>query len=264
MLERLVSRWQGVALSLIGIVSITWLAITGQLGLYVHPRYFVFTVIMAALGGLLTLAAFAVSPEHDDHDDDDPDHDHDQRMSAAPARRRWSPLFALAAIAAVAIAFVALVIIPPATLTTATVENRDLNSSVSGASDDAASAIDLAGTDIAALTLRDWAGLLRQGSGSEFVVGKQATLSGFVTADPSDPENVFYLTRFVITCCAVDAQPIGVPVYSPGWASNYPVDGWVEATGTFALNPSALSLDGVVIANPIVTVIDQPAEPYAY
>jgi putative membrane protein len=55
-----------------------------------------------------------------------------------------------------------------------------------------------------------------------------------------------------------------VPVYSPGWASEYPVDGWVEATGTFALNPSALSLEGVVIANPKIEAIDQPAEPYAY
>jgi uncharacterized repeat protein (TIGR03943 family) len=258
LLERLVSRWQGVALSLIGIVSITWLATTGQLGLYVHPRYFVFTVIMAVLGGVLTIAAFAVSPEHDDHDDED------GQVTFAPARRPWSPLLAGAAIVAVAIAFVALVIIPPATLTTATVENRDLNSSVSGGTDASASTIDLAGADMTTLTLRDWAGLLRQGSGSEFVVGKQTTLSGFVTADPSDPENVFYLTRFVITCCAVDAQPIGVPVYSPGWESKYPVDGWVEAKGTFELNPSALSVEGVVIANPEVTAIDQPAEPYAY
>jgi uncharacterized repeat protein (TIGR03943 family) len=257
LLERLVSRWQGVALSLIGIVSITWLATTGQLGLYVHPRYFVFTVLMAVLGGLLTIAAFAVSPEHDEHGDV-------EQVSLTPARRPWSPLLAVAAIAAVAIAFVALVIIPPATLTTATVENRDLNSSVSGGADASASTIDLAGADTTTLSLRDWAGLLRQGSGSEFVVGKQTTLSGFVTADPSDPENVFYLTRFVVTCCAVDAQPIGVPVYSPGWVSKYPVDSWVEAKGTFALNPSALSLEAVVIANPDLAAIDQPAEPYAY
>jgi uncharacterized repeat protein (TIGR03943 family) len=259
LLERLVSRWQGVALSLIGIVSITWLAVTGQLGLYVHPRYFVFTVIMAALGGLLTIAAFAVSPEHDEQE-----HGDGHPVATTPARRRWSPVLAGAAIAAVALAFVALVIIPPATLTTATVENRDLNSSVSGAADDSASRVDLAGADTTTLTLRDWAGLLRQGSGSEFVVGKQTTLSGFVTTDPSDPDNVFYLTRFVVTCCAVDAQPIGVPVYSPGWASKYPVDSWAQAEGTFALNPSALSRESVVIANPELKPIDQPSEPYAY
>ncbi|CAD6011199.1 TIGR03943 family protein [Agreia sp. COWG] len=249
MLERLVSRWQGVALSLIGIVFITWLAITGQLGLYIHPRYFVFTVVMAVVGGLLTLAAFAIAPEDDDHDE---------------PRRRWGPLASGGAIAAIALAFCALVIIPPSTLTSATVENRDLNSSVTQGDDALTSSVDLAGTDVRTLTLKDWATLLRDGSGSDFAAGKTASLSGFVTADSSDPENVFYLTRFVITCCAVDAQPVGVPVYSPGWKAKFPVETWVEAEGTFALNPSALSLESTVIANPSITAIDQPAEPYAY
>jgi uncharacterized repeat protein (TIGR03943 family) len=261
LLERILARWQGLALSLIGIVSISWLALTGQLGLYIHPRYFVFTVIMAVLGGLLTLAAFAVTPEKHEHDDE---HHADDPLEPVVARRPWSPLAALAGIVAIAVAFVALVIIPPSTLTTATVENRELNSSVTGEQGDTTSGVELAGADVKSLNLRDWASLLRDGSGSDFVVGKTTTLSGFVTADSNDPDNVFYLTRFVITCCAVDAQPIGVPVYSPGWSSTHAVDSWVEATGTFELNPSALSLESVVLSNPTVKAIDQPAEPYAY
>lgn len=261
MLERILARWQGLALSLIGIVSISWLALTGQLGLYIHPRYFVFTVIMAVLGGLLTLAAFAVTPEKHEHNDEQ---HADEPLEPAAQRRPWSPLVALAGIVAIAVAFVALVIVPPSTLTTATVENRELNSSVTGDQANAAPSVELAGADVTSLSLRDWASLLRDGSGSDFVVGKTTTLSGFVTADANDPENVFYLTRFVITCCAVDAQPIGVPVYSPGWSSTYAVDSWVEAEGTFELNPSALSLESVVLSNPTVKAIDQPAEPYAY
>jgi uncharacterized repeat protein (TIGR03943 family) len=258
LLERILARWQGLALSLIGIVSISWLALSGQLGLYIHPRYFVFTVVMAILGGLLTLAAFAVTPEKDDHD-----HESEQLEPAAP-RGRWHVVLPLAGIVAIALAFVALVIVPPSTLTTATVENRELNSSATGVESDTSSHVELAGSDVSSLSLRDWVSLLRDGSGSDFVVGKTTTLSGFVTADSSDPENVFYLTRFVITCCAVDAQPIGIPVYSPGWSSTYAVDSWVEAKGTFALNPSAKSSESVVMANPTVSAIDQPAEPYAY
>ncbi|KQM60472.1 TIGR03943 family putative permease subunit [Agreia sp. Leaf210] len=256
MLERILARWQGLALSLIGIVSISWLALTGQLGLYIHPRYFVFTVVMAALGGLLTLAAFAVAPEKDDHEP--------LQVDTTVTRPRWRSLLPLAGIAATGVAFVALVIVPPSTLTTATVENRELNNSATSGQADSASRVELAGADVKSLSLRDWSALLRDGSGSDFVVGKTTTLSGFVTADSTDPENVFYLTRFVITCCAVDAQPIGVPVYSPGWSSTYAVDSWVEAKGTFGLNPSAESSESVVLSNPTVTAIDQPAEPYAY
>jgi uncharacterized repeat protein (TIGR03943 family) len=256
LLERILARWQGIALSLIGIVSISWLALTGQLGLYIHPRYFAFTVVMAALGGLLTLAAFAVTPEKHEHES--------EQLEPAAPRRRWRPLLSLAGIVAIGVAFVALVIVPPSTLTTATVENRELNSSATSGQGDATSAVELAGADVKSLSLRDWASLLHDGSGTDFVVGKTTTLSGFVTADANDPENVFYLTRFVVTCCASTAQPIGVPVYSPGWSSTYAVDSWVEATGTFELNPSAQSLDSVVLTNPTVTAIDQPAEPYAY
>ncbi|WP_228515249.1 TIGR03943 family putative permease subunit [Agreia pratensis] len=264
MLERILARWQGLALSLIGIVSISWLALTGQLGLYIHPRYFVFTVIMTALGGLLTLAAFAVAPEKHEHEPPDAPELGADQLEPIAARPRWRPLLSLAGIAAIAVAFVALVIVPPSTLTTATVENRELNSSATGVQADTTSHVELAGSDVSSLSLRDWASLLRDGSGSDFVVGKTATLSGFVTADASDPENVFYLTRFVVTCCAVDAQPIGIPVYSPGWSSSYAVDSWVEAKGTFGLNPSAESSESVVLANPTVSAIDQPAEPYAY
>ena len=55
--ERLLARWKGVVLSLIGVVSTLWLAATGRLGLYIHPRYFEFSVILAAVA----VVAFAVT-----------------------------------------------------------------------------------------------------------------------------------------------------------------------------------------------------------
>ncbi len=49
-------RWRGVLL--IGAISIgtVWLATTGQLGLYIHPRYIVFTVIMAVVAIAFVIA----------------------------------------------------------------------------------------------------------------------------------------------------------------------------------------------------------------
>ena len=82
--------------------------------------------------------------------------------------------------------------------------------------------------------------------------------------DPDDPQNVFYVARFVITCCAVDAQPVGVPVYQPGWQEQHPVDSWVQVAGRFAATPSAASAQPIAIVPTSVTSVDQPAEPYVY
>ncbi|MEA9986948.1 hypothetical protein QN358_17060, partial [Subtercola sp. RTI3] len=57
--SNLVARWQGLVLSVIGVVATVWLGFSGQLGLYIHPRYYVFTLIMAAIAVVLIVGAFA-------------------------------------------------------------------------------------------------------------------------------------------------------------------------------------------------------------
>ncbi|MBF4573926.1 TIGR03943 family protein [Herbiconiux sp. VKM Ac-1786] len=293
MRDRLLTRWRGILLSLVGIVAIIWLAVTGQLGLYIHPRYYEFTVIMAVLAGVVVLAAFAIVPtateadhdhgdadhdghEHHDHAPDDHapapgDHEHAADVAAGdlgaavppppPGRRRdlvWAGLAGVVILGTVG----ALLIVPPSTLTTATVDQRDLNASA--AVTDTGATETLVGSDTSAFTIKDWASLLRQGAGEDYFAGKTATLTGFVTPDPTDPDDVFYVARFVVTCCAVDAQPVGVPVYLPGWQDSYAVDSWVEASGSFGTNPSTASSQPIVFEPADITPVDQPAEPYVY
>jgi putative membrane protein len=57
-LLRFVQRWRGVALMSVVVVATIWLAVSGQLILYIHPRYVVFTVIMAVVA-LVFVAASA-------------------------------------------------------------------------------------------------------------------------------------------------------------------------------------------------------------
>jgi uncharacterized repeat protein (TIGR03943 family) len=294
--ERLLSRWRGVLLSLVGIVAIVWLAATGRLGLYIHPRYFEFTVVMAVIAGVLVIAAFAVLPGvrdgddghghghdggdgcdcgdgcgcggghvHDGHDG----HGHDGLADAdgheatgsgiAPRRQLfWSAMTVLVIAGTTA----ALIVVPPQTLTTATVDQRDLNNSVAVAN--ASETAQLVASDTAGFTVKDWASLMRQGAGEEYFADKTAEVTGFVTPDPQDPENVFYVARFVVTCCAVDAQPVGVPVYLPGWEETYPVDSWVTASGGFGPNPSTSSAQAIVLEPDELAPTDEPAEPYVY
>ena len=267
-------------ISLIGIVATGWLAATGQLGLYIHPRYFVFTTVMAGIAAVLTIAAFAVLPagevdrddesEHSDHGKhagcescggDDCGHCGDEQGGRAHgASRRTTALVGSALV--VVLTAGALLVLPPATLTTSTVDQRDLNASVVGPA--AAGSTELIGGDHSSFTVKDWASLIRQGAGDEFVSGRSATLTGFVTPDPDDAENVFYVARFVVTCCAVDAQPVGVAVYSPGWKSRFPVDSWVTVTGSFGANPSLASLQAIAITPDAIDPTQQPSQPYDY
>ena len=112
----------------------------------------------------------------------------------------------------------------------------------------------------------DWASLLRQTSDLAFYDAKPVDIVGFVTEDPDDPQNVFYVSRFVITCCAVDAQPVGVPVYAPDWRETYSPDDWVEVTGTFGANPSSKSTQPIAVqpGDAGISAIDEPGDPYLF
>lgn len=254
MRRRLVARWQGILLALIGIVATAWLAATDRLGLYIHPRYFWFTVIMAAIAAVLVVAAFAFAPLAEAEPEP---HDH---APDASTRRSGSIRAVLAATIVVGAAF-ALLVLPPATLTSATATQRSINST--GATLDQNTPA-FAGGDTSQFTVKDWAMLLRQGPDADYLADKTVDVTGFVTASPDDPENVFYVARFVVTCCAVDAQPVGVPVYLPRWAERFAADQWVEASGVFAPNPGSPSSEALLLTPDELSVVEQPDQPYVF
>ena len=247
---RNVQRWRGVVLIAIAVIATVWMAVGNQLVLYIHPRYIVFTVIMAAIAIALVVASMLVRPDHDD-DDENPS-----------ARSRVLSVVALVVAGGVAIAMVAL---PPATLTSATAGQRDITSTTVGAQTQSVSDAEGASDAVfAGFTVADWSSLLRQTTDLSFYAAKPVDVVGFITPDPDDPQNVFYVSRFVVTCCAVDAQPTGIPVYMPNWPDSFATDDWVHVTGEFAANSSRLSKQGIALTPTAVDEVDQPSEPYLY
>ncbi|MDO7882276.1 TIGR03943 family putative permease subunit [Salinibacterium soli] len=243
-----IQRWRGVVLVGLAAVATVVLAATGQLVLYIHPRYVVFTVIMVVLAFLLVLASALLSKP----DDED-----------APASP-FSKALSVGAVALAALLAVAMVALPAATLSSATADQRDINSTAIGASDtDLEDAAAVPTAEFAAFTVLDWASLLRQTTDLAFYRDKPVDVVGFITPDASDPD-VFYVSRFFVTCCAVDAQPAGVPVYLPGWASQFEADDWVRVTGQFAANPSSGSAEPLAIDPDDVLAVEQPSEPYLF
>ncbi len=228
-----------------------WLAASGQLVLYIHPRYIVFTVTMASIAVVASVLALA-SPRH-----------HDDEHGAPPSRRSRALGFTAAGLA---VAFtLGMVLIPPATLSTATAQQREINATASDSAEQLAAVSNADSATVAAFTVREWSTVLRQTSDLAFFADKPVTaLLGFVSADPEDPDNMFYVSRFAVTCCAVDAQPLGVPVYVPGWAERYSPDTWVVVSGEFTSNPSPKSDRAVVLVPDQVEVVEQPREPYLF
>lgn len=265
MRRRLLARWQGLLLSLIGIVATVWLAATDRLGLYIHPRYFWFTVIMAGIGAVLVVAAFALAPLPEPREDgpegDEPDdHDHDHTHPEARSTRAGRIRAALTVTILVGAAF-ALLVLPPATLTSATAAQRSINTSGTTVDQDAPA---LVGGDTSQFSVKDWALLLRQTPDADTFADTTVDVVGFVTASPDDPDNVFYVARFVVTCCAVDAQPVGVPVYLPGWAERFAPDQWVAASGRIVANPGSSSAETLLLEPEELSVTEQPDQPYVF
>ncbi|HEX4442341.1 MAG TPA: TIGR03943 family protein [Galbitalea sp.] len=243
-------RWRGVSLIGVAIVVTLWLGLTGQLILYINPRYIAFTVIMALIALGLLGASFVVRAAHS-HDDD-------------PPSRAGKVTTVLGGVLTLLLA-VGMLIVPPATLSSATAIQRDVSSTTVGTNTQTlASTASASRATYARFTVVDWSSLLRQTSDPSFYIGKPARVLGFITPDSDDPTNLFYLTRFVITCCAVDAQPVAVPVYLKDWRSKFAANAWLQVTGGFTTNPSSKSTARVALVPTRVTAVAKPSQPYLY
>ena len=231
-------------------VAALGLAATGRLSLYVHPRYVALTVLMAGVGLVVATAGLVLRDRTGPESSPLHEHDHARLRSVVlPAR----------ALLVVAVAF-AVLVLPPSTLSASLRADRGLASSDRLL--DEGSAERLVGADTTSFSVRDWAVLLQQG-GADAVVGQPVDVTGYVLDRGEDDS--FYVARLVISCCAVDAQPIGVAVRRPGWRSSIRPDTWVRVRGTFADDSTAAADTHPAIIDPTsVTVVPEPRNPYVF
>jgi putative membrane protein len=205
---------------------------------------------MATLALLLLGASFVVRAAHS-HDDDPPG--------------RTQKVVTVVGGALTLVLALGMLVVPPATLSSATAIQRDVSSTTIGANTQTLSSASSASkATYAKFTVLDWSSLLRQTSDPGFYTGKPADVVGFVTPDSDDPANLFYLTRFVITCCAVDAQPTAVPVYLPGWKSKFTANDWLRVSGAFVSDPSTKSSAQIALVPSKVAAVAKPSQPYLF
>jgi putative membrane protein len=227
---------KGVLLVFVWSLISLWLATHGQLKLYIHPRYEFMTAVFAFFGLGGSILALTRGSGH-----------------------RFKPIFkwrSLVIGAVVLILTILTVLLPARTLTVATATSRGVGQATK-LEEPEPSLIDQVSNDYTRFNIKDWAALLSATQDPSYFAQKKAHLSGFVS--PSGKADLFYISRFAITCCAVDAQPLGIPVLLANWQQQYRAGQWVEITGSFSNQSGSLALTPET-----VKLIEEPHDPYVY
>ena len=114
-------------------------------------------------------------------------------------------------------------------------------------------------------TVIDWIRLINVYPEPDEYAGEAVALKGFVMHPEEWPDDYLMVSRFVLTCCAADAYPVGLPVrLAKGESrSDYPVDSWLEVKGEMATEELA-GRRQIAIVPQAVTAVAEPENPYQY
>lgn len=213
------------------------LAVERDLDLYIHPRYISASIGLAVVG--LALAIYTIISARD-----------------STYRPGYSDI--------PVVAFLALgLALPARSLTSATVSRRanSQQAAIVQIGEVPVSSSQLFAGSSKNLSLADWSNLLATNKDETFYANKPAAISGFVY-DAGFGDDYVMIARFVVTCCAVDAQPVGAPVYIPDWQTKYKQDSWVSAKGTF-VEAAGIDLPTLALMPTELNAIAEPEDPYA-
>ncbi|HEX9333274.1 MAG TPA: TIGR03943 family protein [Anaerolineales bacterium] len=92
--------------------------------------------------------------------------------------------------------------------------------------------------------------------------GQKASVIGFVYLDDRLPKGQFFVSRFILACCAADAYAVGMIVEPPAGTS-IKQDEWLQVKGPVEV----VSFDGhnsPLIRAETITPVSQPDQPYLY
>jgi uncharacterized repeat protein (TIGR03943 family) len=112
-------------------------------------------------------------------------------------------------------------------------------------------------------SLIDWVRTLDVYPEPDAYASQKVSVDGFAVHSTNLPEGYFTLTRFVITCCAADVYPVGLPVRFTQPKSEIPADRWFKVQGKMATETLKGKRQVAIQANTIQP-IPEPKNPYAY
>jgi putative membrane protein len=224
-------------------VYILRLALNENLGYYIHPRYMIFTIVMAVIALMVLIVELAYT----------------LRSSGPFSHEKALNLVDYTLIIVLCFAF----LLPAQPLSQQTTNRKNINTPTlespgsSDYSDDCPTT-----TDVDSIMF--WTYYLNNYTFDCFD-GKQTTIVGYVLKLPENelPENYYYVGRVVVACCVIDARPYAFVVQSDTPLEATDPETWLKVSGTL----SKEVFDGQELPVIQATSIEQtanPEKPYDY
>lgn len=231
-------------------VWIQYLIKTNNLILYVHPRYVEFTDIASIITILFSLVCIYIFFKN---------------VHTNFIDFKFSFSFGGLALLLLMVS----ILLPPKSLTSATVTQRGIGDSLKTNKQDISIAsnpfLDMSSINY---EISDWLNLFYLDTDIENYVGKPVKISGFAYINGFENANTsenkyFKLARFVITCCAVDARPVGLIIKYNESLAKIEKDKWYRVEGTFIVDKNIDRNFPIVNATKF-EIINEPEKPYIY
>ena len=231
------------------------IAVRGQLGFYIHPRYHLLAVVATVAGGMLLLIDIVLQLRHNLAGK--------RRASARPAPtkhpkkpRRTIPILSIVTAGILVLSS----ILPPRPLSSSSAANRATSgpTSTTGRCDKPEP---LNGKPV---SMNRWRSAFDDCPNDSFFDGVTIDVTGFVARDPGGfyDNRYFELSRFVISCCAVDSTPVSILVKSPD-AERYRDNQWLQIRGQIKRELSG-GKAVYVLTNPTITPTTELTNPYEF
>jgi uncharacterized repeat protein (TIGR03943 family) len=229
--------------------------ITGKLNILIHPNYFALTIVggigLLAMGGLKARQVWQT--QYQGKSSPSANSTQVQHVNFFPPNLSTGLVLGAAILG---------LLITPQTFGSQTALQRGLTESLPNTRIQPQSFRTAAKPEERSLI--EWIRLLNVNPEPDSYTGQKVKVTGFVIHPPSLPDNYLWLSRFVITCCAADAYPVGLPVLlSEENREAYPQDDWLEIEGEMITqtleNERRLTIQAIKL-----TPIPEPRNPYDY
>ncbi len=220
------------------------LFVTEKITLYIHPRYKIFSIVMAVLALIIVSALFVTTKAW--------------RNALKPeSKKKKIPIVETF----VVLLFVVVYVMPTSTLSTRAVERKTVNLPSSSSTSEAELIVDCPVEDPSSLEM--WVFYL---SAYDPVCyeGKEIVIAGFAVEAPDSPapEGYFYLGKLMVSCCVIDARPYALPIERTPNFSPVP-NAWYSVKGS--LKSVDLPTGRTVIVDVSeISPVDAPENPYDF
>lgn len=233
------SRWTLFTSRIPGLVTVfvalylVWLFFSGNNQYYISSGYFTFNFLM---GGILLLVAII---------------------------SLFIPVKGISLRSLVPILVVLMLgfILPPQPLSSATASNRSVNV---GAAGNAQEVSPLLKVNPESLRIADWVRLKNYEADYSRFAGQRVDVVGFLFKSGGGAvfsQDNLMVGKFVITCCAIDASPLGLELESSELTSKFKQDDWVRVKGEWKV----VEKEGqsyMVISADFMEIVPRPSSPY--